>query len=170
MAYKYRREDACLPPVRLEHMEIALAFLETHVDGAATLTLTARETRIIRDVPSSLLPKSAKICLELPVSAQMIHRVIALIANRINTCDTNNARNGLRHIENKIFRAIAMSTFCNILDQIACMIHIWPLHGSDVERIFTAAILVEPEHHLIKLYILQHHKNGEQALFSLPRC
>ena len=127
------------------------------------------KTWIIRDVPSSLFPKSAKICLELPVAAQMIHRIIALIADRINMRNTNNACNGLRHVENKIFRAIAMSAFRNILDKIACMIHIWPLHGSNIESIFTATILVEPEHHLIKLNILQSHDNREQTLFSLPR-
>lgn len=43
MAFRCNRSDVRLPPVQLAHMEIALSFHETHVDGQATLTLTARE-------------------------------------------------------------------------------------------------------------------------------
>lgn len=43
MSFRCKRADARLPPVKLEHMEITLSFFETHVDGTALLTLTARE-------------------------------------------------------------------------------------------------------------------------------
>ncbi|MEI7899857.1 MAG: M1 family metallopeptidase [bacterium] len=43
MSFRFKRADFRLPVAQLNHMEIALAFFETHVDGRATLTLTARE-------------------------------------------------------------------------------------------------------------------------------
>ena len=43
MTFRFNRSEFRLPAVQLNHMEIALSFFETHVDGAATLTLTARE-------------------------------------------------------------------------------------------------------------------------------
>lgn len=41
--YRFLKSAFRRPPVQLQHMEIALSFYETHVDGAATLHLTARE-------------------------------------------------------------------------------------------------------------------------------
>ncbi|MBV5332235.1 hypothetical protein JZU54_01365, partial [bacterium] len=43
MSFRFKRSEFRLPVVQLNHMEIALSFFETHVDGTATLTLTARE-------------------------------------------------------------------------------------------------------------------------------
>ena len=43
MPFRFKRSEFRLPAVQLNHMEIALSFFETHVDGTATLTLTARE-------------------------------------------------------------------------------------------------------------------------------
>ena len=43
MPFRFNRSEFRLPVVQLNHMEIALSFFETHVDGTATLTLTARE-------------------------------------------------------------------------------------------------------------------------------
>jgi len=43
MPFRFRRSEFRLPVLRLNHMDIALSFFETHVDGEATLTLTARE-------------------------------------------------------------------------------------------------------------------------------
>ena len=43
MPFRFKRSEFRLPVAQLNHMEIALSFFETHVEGAATLTLTARE-------------------------------------------------------------------------------------------------------------------------------
>ena len=43
MPFRFKRSEFRLPVAQLNHMEIALSFYETHVDGSATLTLTARE-------------------------------------------------------------------------------------------------------------------------------
>ena len=43
MPFRFNRSDFRRPLAQLNHMEIALSFFETHVDGTATLTLTARE-------------------------------------------------------------------------------------------------------------------------------
>jgi len=43
MPFRFKRSEFRLPVAQLNHMEIALSFYETHVDGAAVLTLTARE-------------------------------------------------------------------------------------------------------------------------------
>jgi len=43
MSFRFKRSEFRLPVVQLNHMEIALSFFETHVEGAATITLTARE-------------------------------------------------------------------------------------------------------------------------------
>jgi len=43
MEYRFKRADVRLPVVKLEHLELQLSFFETHVDGSATLTLTAKE-------------------------------------------------------------------------------------------------------------------------------
>ena len=42
MPFRFKRSEVCLPDAQLNHMEIALSFFENHVDGAATLSLTAR--------------------------------------------------------------------------------------------------------------------------------
>jgi aminopeptidase N len=46
MSFRFNRSDVRLPAAQLNHMEVALSFFEDHVDGAATLTLTAREPLI----------------------------------------------------------------------------------------------------------------------------
>jgi aminopeptidase N len=43
MSFRFKRSEFRLPVAQLRHMEITLSFFETHVDGTATLTLTARE-------------------------------------------------------------------------------------------------------------------------------
>ncbi|MDD4019702.1 MAG: M1 family metallopeptidase [Kiritimatiellae bacterium] len=43
MSFRFKRSEFRLPVVQLNHMEIALSFFATHVDGTAILTLTARE-------------------------------------------------------------------------------------------------------------------------------
>ncbi|MDD4018701.1 MAG: hypothetical protein PHV28_12250, partial [Kiritimatiellae bacterium] len=43
MPFRFKRSEFRLPVAQLNHMEIALSFYETHVDGTAVLTLTARE-------------------------------------------------------------------------------------------------------------------------------
>ena len=43
MPFRFNRSAVRLPPLQLNHMEVTLAFFETHVEGTATLTLTARE-------------------------------------------------------------------------------------------------------------------------------
>lgn len=43
MPFRCNRSDFRLPPVQLDHMDVSLSFFETHVDGTAALTLTARE-------------------------------------------------------------------------------------------------------------------------------
>jgi len=43
MSYLYARSDFRLPPLQLNHIDLHLSFFESHVDGAGTLTLTARE-------------------------------------------------------------------------------------------------------------------------------
>jgi aminopeptidase N len=43
MSFLYTRSAFRLPPVQLNHMDVSLSFFESHVDGTATLTLTARE-------------------------------------------------------------------------------------------------------------------------------
>ncbi len=42
MPFRFKRSEFRLPVVQLNHMEIALAFFATRVEGTATLTLTAR--------------------------------------------------------------------------------------------------------------------------------
>ncbi len=42
-SYRFLKTAFRRPPAQIEHIEIALSFHETHVDGAATLLLTARE-------------------------------------------------------------------------------------------------------------------------------
>ncbi len=43
MSFRFKRSEFRLPVVQLNHMEIEISFFETHVEGTATLTLTARE-------------------------------------------------------------------------------------------------------------------------------
>ncbi len=43
MPFRFKRSDVRLPAAQLSHMEVSLSFFETHVDGAGTLTVTARE-------------------------------------------------------------------------------------------------------------------------------
>ncbi|MDR2849055.1 MAG: M1 family metallopeptidase, partial [Verrucomicrobiota bacterium] len=43
MSFRYTRSAFRLPPAQLNHIDLSLSFFESHVDGAATLTLTARE-------------------------------------------------------------------------------------------------------------------------------
>ena len=48
MGFRYNRNEVALPPFQLIHVEAALSFFETHVDGSETLTLSSRtETRTL---------------------------------------------------------------------------------------------------------------------------
>jgi aminopeptidase N len=43
MSFRFKRSEVRLPEAQLNHMDVALSFFDTHVDGVATLTLTARK-------------------------------------------------------------------------------------------------------------------------------
>ena len=43
MSFRFNRSDVRLPAAQLNHLEIALSFFESHVDGWVTLALAARE-------------------------------------------------------------------------------------------------------------------------------
>ena len=69
MPFRFKRSEFRLPAAQLNHMEIALSFFETHVDGTATLTLTAREPLATLELDARdievlevLLPDTRTVC------------------------------------------------------------------------------------------------------------
>lgn len=53
MSFRFNRADFRFPAFQLKHMEVSLSFFETHVDGAATLTLEARETARVLELDAN---------------------------------------------------------------------------------------------------------------------
>ncbi len=62
MPFRFKRSEVRLPAAQLNHMEISLSFFETHVDGAATLTLTAREPLAVLELDAHELEVFEVVC------------------------------------------------------------------------------------------------------------
>ena len=127
------------------------------------------KARIIRLPAARFFPERAEVGLELAVAADVVLRVVAVVRDGVDVLHAEAARDGLRHIEDEVLRAVTERALRDVLDEVFRVRRVRPLHRADVELGRAVFIAVQPEHHLVQADAARRHDEREVAFLALAR-
>ena len=73
----------------------------------------------------------------------------------------------LRRMQDKVLRAVGMTTLCDFLDDVLGVLHVRALHRANPECPLTSLVRRNPEHHLVEVCIVETQDDGQEPFFTL---
>ena len=113
-----------------------------------------------------LFPEVAETRLELAVAANVVVRIVAIVRDSIDVLEAEGLSCLLRRMQDKVLRAVGMTTLCDFLDDVLGVLHVRALHRANPECPLTSLVRRNPEHHLVEVCIVETQDDGQEPFFT----